>query len=241
MTLIPTLQRIVLIAGCLLPIVATAAADETDDTHAFDPVVLEIRGWKVHVDPAMIDHPEGERAIAMLENHLQRIEILVADQPLAKLKTIGIWIERNHPSLHAMQYHPSRGWLIANGHDERLTKKVHVPNASQLLSKSQMLQHPAVILHELAHGYHDQYLGFDNPEIMAVFEKAQKAKNYERVLDHTGRQVRHYGLNNCKEYFAEGTEAFFYRNDFYPFVRAELQEHDPGLHELLMRAWDEPR
>lgn len=23
----------------------------------------------------------------------------------------------------------------------------------------------------------------------------------------------------------------------YPFVRAELQEHDPPLHELLMRVW----
>ncbi len=241
MTLILTMQRRVLPTLCFLLMFAGAAAGGADDTHAADPVVREIQGWKVHVDPAMIDDPEGERALAMLKNHLQRIEILVAAEPLAKLKTIGIWIERDHPSLHTMQYHPSRGWLIAHGYDERLTRKVHIPNASQLLSKSQMLKHPAVILHELAHGYHDQFLGFDNPEIIAVFEKAQKAENYEHVLDHTGRQVRHYGLNNCKEYFAEGTEAFFYRNDFYPFVRAELQEHDPDLYELLLRMWDEPR
>ncbi len=49
------------------------------------------------------------------------------------------------------------------------------------------------------------------------------------------------GLTNHKEYFAEGTEAFFNRNDFYPFVRAELKIHDPTLHDLLVEIWSEPR
>ena len=52
--------------------------------------------------------------------------------------------------------------------------------------------------------------------------------------------MRHYALSNHKEYFAEGTEAYFYRNDFYPFVRAELKEHDPALHDLLKSIWDGP-
>jgi len=49
--------------------------------------------------------------------------------------------------------------------------------------------------------------------------------------------VKHYGLTNPMEYFAEGTEAYFYRNDFYPFVRAELKEFDPKLHDLLVEIW----
>ena len=44
-------------------------------------------------------------------------------------------------------------------------------------------------------------------------------------------------LANHLEYFAEGTEAYFYRNDFYPFVRAELEQYDPMLHELLEDIW----
>ena len=32
-------------------------------------------------------------------------------------------------------------------------------------------------------------------------------------------------------------EAYFDRNDFYPFVRAELKEHDPVLHDLLEEIW----
>lgn len=208
----------------------------------FDPVVRRIEGWTVHVDPELLageGRDEDHRSLTMLANHLQRIEILVPPKTLQKLRQVGIWIEKEHPSLAAMQYHPGRGWLIANGYDERLTKKVHVPRADQLLSKEQMLKHPAVILHELAHAYHDQFLGFNHPEVIAAFEAAESAKNYEQVLSHTGRTVRHYGLNNPREYFAEGTEAYFYRNDFFPFVRAELRTHDPQLHELLGRLWGE--
>jgi dipeptidyl-peptidase-4 len=39
------------------------------------------------------------------------------------------------------------------------------------------------------------------------------------------------------EYFAETTEAFFSRNDFFPFTRDELRRHDPAMHDLLARLW----
>jgi dipeptidyl-peptidase-4 len=206
----------------------------------FDPVLREIEGWKVHVEPALIDgehREEGAKALTMLANHLQRIKILVPTEPLVKLQTIEIWIEHDHPKLKAMQYHPSKGWLVANGHDPRLAHKVHITQARELLSREQMLKHPAVVLHELAHGYHDQFLGFDHPEILAAYHKARESGSYTNVLLYTGKKVKHYGLTDHKEYFAEGTEAYLYRNDFYPFVRAELKEHDPTLHEVLAKVW----
>jgi hypothetical protein len=207
----------------------------------FDPVVREIEGWKVHVEPALLDgahREEGAQALAMLANHLQRVKILVPAGPLAKLQQMEIWIEHSHPTLKSKQYHPNRQWLVANGHDPRLTKKVHIPRARDLLSREQMLKHPAVILHELAHAYHDQVLSFDHPEIKAAYEKAKASGTYDSVLAHTGKKVKHYGLTTPQEYFAEGTEAFFYRNDFYPFVRAELMEHDPELDALLEKIWN---
>lgn len=207
----------------------------------FDPVVRGIEGWTVHIDPALLDgehREEGGRALAMLANHLQRIAILVPAGPLAKLRGMEIWIERHHPTLKSKQYHPSRQWLLDHGHDPRLHRKVHIPRAVDLLSREQMLKHPAVVLHELAHAYHDQVLGFDDPEIAAAYEEARAAGSYESVLAHTGFKVRHYALGNPKEYFAEGTEAFLYRNDFFPFVRAELMRHDPRLHDLLRGIWE---
>ncbi|MEZ6091153.1 MAG: metallopeptidase [Pirellulaceae bacterium] len=230
----------VLLVVALGPHRGNATEPSIAKAHRFDPVVQEIEGWSVHVDPALLSGDgadDDDRSLAMLANHLQRIAILVPPESLAKLRKVEIWIERDHPVLGAMQYHPSRGWLLANDHDERLTKKVHSPHADQLLSNEQMLKHPAVILHELAHGFHDQFLDFDHPEVIAAFENAKESKRYEQVLLYTGQKVRHYGLSNHKEYFAEGTEAYFYRNDFYPFVRAELKDHDPELHDLLKRLW----
>jgi len=65
----------------------------------------------------------------------------------------------------------------------------------------------------------------------------KESGSYEKVLLYTGQTVKHYGLSNHKEYFAEGTEAYFYRNDFFPFVRAELKLHDPTLHDVLLGIW----
>ncbi len=206
----------------------------------FDPVIQQIEGWTVHVDPQLLEgehSEEGSRALKMLANHLQRIAILLPEDRLAKMRKLEIWIEHHHPTLGAMQYHPNINWLKSHGHDPRLAKKVHITRAKNLLSRHQMIKHPAVVLHELAHAYHDQYLSFNNPRIIKAYKKAKEAGNYEKTLLYTGKRVRHYALKDHKEYFAEGTEAYFYRNDFYPFVRAELKEHDPTLHDLLVDIW----
>jgi len=80
-------------------------------------------------------------------------------------------------------------------------------------------------------------LSFDNPEIIEVFDAVKEQGIYEEVLLYTGKKVKHYGLSNHKEYFAESTEAYFGVNDFYPFVRAELNEHDPAMYALLEKIW----
>lgn len=205
-----------------------------------EPVRRGIEGWTVHVDPQLLEGEHaaaGGRALAMLANHLQRIAIVVPEDRLAALRRMEIWIEHAHPELRAMQYHPDAGWLTARGYDPRLAKKVHITHAEELLSRHEMLKHPAVILHELAHAYHDQVLGFDEPGILAAYRKAMDAGIYEKVLLFNGQTVRHYAATDHKEYFAESTEAYFYRNDFYPFVRAELRRHDPDGCAEMARVW----
>ncbi|MBC8872579.1 MAG: metallopeptidase [Planctomycetes bacterium] len=245
-------RRIELLVGCvtLMVVWQCSVADESGaDSRGkpkpaegvrFDPVVQKIEGWTVHVDPAMLDgehKEEGARALGMLANHLQRIAVLMPEDRLRDMQKLEIWIEHHHPTLGSMQYHPNIGWLRSHGHDPRLAKKVHITRASSLLSRQQMIKHPAVVLHELAHAYHDQILSFGHPEIIKAYKKAESDGTYKEVLLYTGKRVRHYALKDHKEYFAEGTEAYFYRNDFYPFVRAELREHDPTLHDLLVEIW----
>ncbi|HAY78623.1 MAG TPA: metallopeptidase [Planctomycetaceae bacterium] len=234
--------RLSLIACCLLLVFCESRmrGAETKATH-FDPVVQKIEGWTVHIDPKLLSgkHAKvGAQSLKILANHLQRIAILVPKKRLAELQRLEIWIEHDHHiDTEPGPYHPGVDWLVERGYDPRLTKKVHITRAASLLERQHMLKHPAVILHELAHSYHDQVLGFDEPRIKAAYKRAMEAGIYDNVLDHTGKRVRHYAATNHREYFAEGTEAYFYRNDFYPFVRAELEQHDPGLHELLVEIW----
>ena len=98
-----------------------------------------------------------------------------------------------------------------------------------------------MILHELAHAYHDQVIGYDNPKIKAAYQEAMRSKLYEDVLRNNGNRERAYAMNNDQEYFAESTEAFFGTNDFYPFVRAELKKHDVVMFQLLKELWTDER
>jgi len=206
----------------------------------YDPVEQQIEGWTVAVDPLLLapEHAEaGGKALTALANHLQRVKYILPEERIAQLQKMRIWIELKNPKLKNMQYHPDKGWLIAHGHDPRLAKHVHIPIAGQLLEQKMWAKHPYVVLHELAHAYHDQVLSFDQADIVATFNAAKEKGIYESVLLHTGKKVRHYGLNNHKEYFAESTEAYLGVNDFYPFVRAELEAHDPTMYALMIKIW----
>ena len=102
---------------------------------------------------------------------------------------------------------------------------------------------PNFALHELAHAYHDRVLtkGFGNPEIEVAYEVAKRNGNYDRVerRDSEGRAKmdRAYAMTNPQEFFAESTEAFFSRNDFYPFDRKELNQHDPSTLKRIANIW----
>ena len=206
----------------------------------YDPVEKQIEGWAVAVEPALLaqEHEEvAAKAFEALANHLQRIKYIFPADRLARMQTLRIWIELDNRKLSSMQYHPNRGWLVSHGHDPRLVKHVHIPRAKHLFARHMWAKHPYVVLHELAHAYHDQVLGFDHPDVLTAFKDIKNKGIYEEVLLFTGAKVRHYGLSNHKEYFAESTESYFGVNDFYPFVRAELNEHDPGMFSLMEEIW----
>jgi len=97
-----------------------------------------------------------------------------------------------------------------------------------------------VILHELAHAYHDQVLGFDNPRIRDAYENYKKSGRGEKTLLFNGNRVKHYALTTPMEFFAEMTEAYFGVNDFFPFTRGELRESEPEIFELLKQVWESP-
>ena len=212
------------------------------NTAFYEPALKDVEGWSVKLEPVLLSKENKARtdlALKALANHLQRVKFILPADKVAQLQKFPIWVES--AAKGGLVYHPSAGWLEKNGMNPAMAKHVHVPNCDHLVDPQQWAKHPYAIVHELAHAYHDQVLGFSYPEIKTLFSAAKDSKTYEQVLSHDHRTVNHYALSNHKEYFAESTEAYLGVNDFYPFVRAELKQHDPKMYRLQEKIWGKIR
>ena len=220
-----------------------ALADEAADAELPQPMsrsVRQIEGWTVRVDDRLFTAPDdvlGTQCLKFLEAKLIELKIVVPASRVRDLQKVTIVLDLNCGRLVPMQYHPSAGWLKANGYSEDLARCVHIPIAAQLPTIRNVREQPWVILHELAHAFHDQYLGFDETRVKDAYERFKQSGRGDKTLLYNGKRVRHYALTNQMEFFAEMTEAYFGSNDFYPFNRAELIESEPELTKLLDAIW----
>jgi hypothetical protein len=216
------------------PVKATILAGQSNmggqklpDSEPAKPVsrtVRNIEGWTVQVDDRLLaptNDAIGARALRFLQSRLADIKAVMATEPLKKLQAVTIVLDLSHGKLRTMQYHPSAGWLQENGYSTDLAKCVHIPVAADLATPRNINQQPWVVLHELAHAYHDQVLGFEEPRILKAYEDFKRSGHGEGTLLYDGTRTRHYALTDHKEFFAEMTEAYFGLNDFFPFNRAE--------------------
>jgi hypothetical protein len=199
-----------------------------------------IEGWTVRVDDRLLQ-PTNEavlnRALKFLESRLFDIKAVAAPDIVAKLQAVTIVLDQTHGQLRAMQYHPDASWLQENSYTTNLVKCFHIPDVADLVTARNVNEQPWVIMHELAHAYHDQVLGFGEPRILKAYEDYKKSGHGERTLLYDGTHGRHYGLTDHKEFFAEMTEAYFGMDDFFPFNRAELMTAEPEIFELMQAIW----
>lgn len=201
----------------------------------------KLEGWTIRVDDRLLtgtDAELGTKALRFLEGKLADIKVVVPDDKVKKLQAVVIVLDLTHGDLNPMQYHPSKEWLKSNGYAEDLARCVHLPRAADVATKRNVREQPWVILHELAHAYHDQVLGFDNPRVREAFDNYKKSGRGDKALLHNGSRVKHYALTNPQEFFAEMTEAFFGCNDFFPFNRAEMKENEREIFDLMESVWE---
>jgi hypothetical protein len=234
----PRDRRILLLALTLpLGACATLGNVTTQPIPTSQYEVRTIEGWKVYVNRILLNEqaPVGADALKVLAGKLYDITRVVPERKCAELKKVPLWLGVDDGPNDRAQYHPSPDWLKKHGFNSEKAKGVEIGNAARFVKTA--IEQPSMILHELAHAYHDQVLRFDHPGIRKAYDDAKAGGAYESVLRISGAKERHYALTDPQEYFAEGTEAFFGTNDFYPFVRAELRRHDPGLYKLLEEIW----
>lgn len=235
------LLMVLTVMGAASPLIAAAPATRPAPD-AYEGRTIE--GWTVHIHSTLLT---GEpvltaRALELLTAQLKEIVRVVPPDAVAHLRKIELWVNPEYPKVPPRaEYHPDAGWLRANGRNPQMARGVEFTNVRTFEAEARRT--PCFVLHELAHGYHDQVLGFDRPDIIAAYEKARASKTYDRVERSHGDPgrpntfERAYAMTNYKEYFAESTEAFFGRNDFFPFTREQLAQHDPEMCRLLARVW----
>ncbi|HVY72233.1 MAG TPA: DUF2341 domain-containing protein, partial [Verrucomicrobiae bacterium] len=202
-------------------------------------------GWTVLLDERLLadNRPGTEHALELLRSQLKKIVRVVPAPAVGKLREVKLWFSPEYPGVKpTAEYHPDAGWLREHGRNDAMAKSVEFTNIRIFEAESKRM--PNFTLHELAHAYHHRVLpgGYQNAEIEAAYHRAKQSGSYDNVGRWHGdgrpnTRERAYAMTNPMEYFAESTEAFFSRNDFFPFDRAELKRHDPGMEQLVGKLW----
>jgi len=210
-----------------------------ESTQLYDPTtsytVKDLAGWKVYIHNSLLpggEHAEtGAAAIKRLTEGMNLLKTWMPRKQLAKLLTVTIWLEwssTNGPwgGTSAYQYHPGIDWLIDMDFNPAKHKCVEFGNAASL-SRRSIDSTADVLLHELAHAYHDQVLTFQDPDILAA---------YKRCCEGTAYPQRDWVKSDHKEFFSGVTQRYFGIQE----QRDTLYKRDPVLVEYLRKTWDTP-
>lgn len=204
----------------------------------------DLAGFTVlfHPRAGAVDPMRLKRVRAALLYDLETIARLVPPAALEVIRKTPVVVtpstlERPGFSGRGMCYHASAGWLTGAGFDAAREGVIEICNMEDFLAWR--AEQPMMVLHELAHAYHAR-LGFERRDVKDALAAAQSKGLYQAVghaLADAGSTQRAYSISNEREYFAESSEAYFGRNDFFPFTRDELRAYDVEGFALIERLW----
>ena len=188
-------------------------------------------------DPAL-----AERVLLHLRADLDEVVHFLPAPAVAVIRTVEVWVEKDgtHEASkmgRGMCCHWSSAWLREHGVLAEKVGHVEIMNPADFLEWRR--DQPYMTFHEMAHAVHWR-LGRCDADIKGAYDKAMKAKLYDAVPRNTmprGKNVKAYAAENDHEYFAELSEAYFALNDFYPFKRPQLADHDPEGYDLMEKVW----
>lgn len=229
-----TLSLLLATASCG-PVESTAVDSGVRSTPATSYVVRTVHGFQVHVSSAVEASAEGRRALALLEEKLGEVIAALPSSALTRVQRVPLWVSVNDSVCPSACYHPSSAWLTEHGFEPAKSGGVEIANVTAFVKWSN--DQPSMVLHELAHGFHHQVLGFGDEQVIAAYEALVASKRFEAVMHVSGGTRRHYALTSAVEMFAELTESAFGRNDFSPFDRAQLAAQEPQLEALMAEKW----
>ncbi|MEM9463433.1 MAG: zinc-dependent peptidase [Myxococcota bacterium] len=199
---------------------------------------FELCGWSVYMRIELFEAPLGSEVYEALAEDLLMVISVLPEPRVDFLRNTNFWMELDVPAFPGGVYHPSAQWLEDNGYPAKWAEGIQFGNANNFMTWVE--QQPAVVLHELTHAWDHQHHGYAQPAVLDAYDQAMAAGLYDAVEYVDGQILEAYATTNAAEYFAELTEAYFWMNDFYPFVRADLAAHDPVGLAAVEQAWELP-
>lgn len=152
----------------------------------------DIAGFTVLVHCDVFKHsPEAAKALRELEAQARQIIRVVPAQALAHLRRVRIWLEWENKPNGAAEYHPSAVWLKQHGYNPEKAGGIEISNARNFVKWSRGEQ-PWMLLHEMAHAFHHQVLGYDNRMVRIAYRHALRRGLYEQVDHIRGGKKRAY-------------------------------------------------
>ena len=139
----------------------------SDDPRAAVPGYTDrsLEGWVIRVSDRLLNNEKGktEAAIDLLRQQLATVAAQLPGAIVERLRDVPIWMSPEYKGVRpTAEYHPDSNWLQKAGRPAALVKCVELTNISIFPQECRRM--PMLIMHELAHAYHDQVLGFDNAQ-----------------------------------------------------------------------------
>jgi hypothetical protein len=221
------------------------ASDGGSDAEKAGYRSFTIQGFRVRVSHAVLAHAnESSAVLARLDDRLGDARRRFGPAAMTVLEPVRIWVEWSSTDPRPRgpaEFHQSAAWLAAHGYDVEKEHGIEISNTAEFLRVTVGNQ-PQALLHELAHAYDALALGNASPAVQAAYDSAVASGRYAAVARiGTNGTERAYALTNAREYFAETSEAYLGLNDYFPFVREQLEGFDASGFALMKQTWGEPQ
>ena len=195
---------------------------------------VKITGWDVHIETKLAKDPRTRIVLQYIEKSLKQAKIELPRKHLDKLQKVPIWISENNGK--DVEYYFYERRVYQGGFDPKKFGGIEIQNIDNFLT---MIEYDkGIMVHELAHAYHNMNYKKIDKLIMKAFKNAGWERLYKKEETRRDRKPqRVYASYSPFEYFAELSAIYFVGNHYYPYDYLDLKKHDPMGYEMILEAW----
>lgn len=189
-----------------------------------------VSGWNVYFSSHFDQKPrDRSRILGKLNTQMAFLASVLSEQHLKTLYKADFWVESGDHYRVLGRYFGSKGMIYQEELNPQKLKDV------EIFGSFARKPYPSLVLHELAHVYHDRKLRRKDHKIERMYDAFEAAM--PGAKDRCGKVTKAYALKNHHEFFASFTEAFFYKTCGYPYDRRTIQERHPDMYAFLVETW----